>query len=102
MKLSLFFVLLNGLDLLGTYCLCSGPRPFAHEGNPLAAWVIAHLGWGGLAAGKAVDSLVVLGVLAWVRKRSSRHANGALLLGCLILSVACIYAAALLLWGVCS
>lgn len=97
MKLPILFLLLNGLDLLGTYCLCSGPWPVAHEGNPLAAWVIAHLGWGGLAAGKAVDSLVVLGVLAWVRKRSSRHATGGLLLGCLLLAIACGYSVSLLI-----
>ncbi len=70
--LSLLFVASTWADFLTTYVLLRTHRG-AYEANPLAAWVLFHHGWTGMAVMVGLTDLTVLVLLhiAWRKKQVS-------------------------------
>jgi hypothetical protein len=83
LKLALFGVL-SLLDLGMTWLLLENSEGRIYEGNPIAGWWLATLGWAGLAAYKLGLVLVVGAAMLVVARRQPNTAGRFLTLACLI------------------
>ena len=90
-------LLLQGCDLLLTWRLLSGAHPDVHEANPLAATLLQHFGWTGVALLKlATSTLLLLVIFALGRRRpvvATRLLGGL----CLVMAGVILYSGWLLL-----
>ena len=87
------FLLLSAADLLLTvYLLRTG---CARESNPLAAWCLARCGWWGLAAFKALTTLLAVAALILLARRRPRLARLALRVSCAAVGLVVFYSASL-------
>jgi hypothetical protein len=78
MACGLLYILLSGLDLYLTWVLVGG-TDLAHEGNPVAAFILNETGWLGLSVFKSacVAFVLVVGVGLWqCRPRTARGLVG--------------------------
>ena len=65
----LAYSLLSAADLLTTYLLVGGERPFTHEANPVAAAVLARWGWPGMAVFKVIGVGTVAACAALIARQ---------------------------------
>lgn len=90
------FAVLNLADLGLTRLLLGQGVSAVYEGNPLAAWLLARLGWAGLAAFKFTTALLVAGAAVAVFYRRPRLGVGVLGFACVTLAGVVAYSTLLL------
>src|SRR5262245_24142327 len=88
------FAILSAADFALTRHLLHGSDT-AYEANPVAGWLLARHGWGGLALFKVAIALVFVGLAAVVHWHRPRAAKQLLGFGCAALALVVIYSAAL-------
>ncbi len=89
------FALLSLADLALTWWLLEQSDGQVYEANPLAGWLLAHAGWGGLACFKAAIVLLVLGLAALISRRRPAAADRVLNFACAAMSLVVLYSTAL-------
>jgi hypothetical protein len=89
------FVVLSAADLLLTWWLLERSGGTAYEANPLARWWLLRSGWAGLAAFKAAQVVLVLGLAALIARRRPRSAGRLLTFACAALAAVVLYSASL-------
>src|SRR6266480_3137593 len=80
------FGFLSATDLALTWYLLNQHDCVVYEANPLAGWLLARHGWGGLAVFKAAIVLVVGAVAVAIHIYRPRTGRRVLVFGCVVLA----------------
>jgi hypothetical protein len=94
LKLGLF-ALLSLMDLGMTWLLLEGSNGHVFEGNPIAAWWLAELGWAGLVAFKLGLVVLIAGLVWTITARCPRAAGHFLTFACAAVAVVLIHSSVL-------
>jgi hypothetical protein len=76
------FVVLSVTDLVLTWLLLTAEQGETIESNPIAAWTLENLGWGGMAGFKLAMVSLIAGIAYVVTCRRPRAAELLLVFGC--------------------
>ena len=90
------FLLLSAADLVLTWVLLRNDLGQCYESNPLAGWVLASFGWGGLVAFKAAAVVLVGGLALLISRSRPRAAGRVLTFACSAVALVLVYSASLL------